>query len=509
MAALANSNVVVVWTSFNPAGSGGLLDVYGQILSPAGQKVGTGFLINQFVPHNQRTPAVATLNNGGFVVVWESDEQRTIAGVSTNHLFPDQVVNPSADIYARLYNSSGVAQGNEFLVNMDSNPCGTPGVAASSDGGFTVVWQSLDLSNIGNGLDIFARSFSSAGAGGTPVRVNSYLPGNQSTPRISAIATDFLVVWTSAIEDGSREGVYGRFLHQGGSLVGGEFRVNSTTTGPQMQPVVAADGINQFLAIWTDYTGSPNDTDLFAQRYMNVAALLPQMSAPFVYAPFVVSNGLYQPQLQISWPLMDGISISNYEIYVDGATTPMAATTGNVWTMTAANGLTVGTTHTFQLDYVTTDGRRPVLSPSASGTTWSGAYWGTPPMAVPFEWMAQYFGNNISAWPSLTADSDGDGMNNYQEFLAGTGPTDPTSALRVQIINVVSVQPANVALGQTLPGMYLSWNTQPGLTYQVQVTTDFTSWSNLGSPRFATGYVDSTYAGNGGAAYFRVLLLRQ
>jgi hypothetical protein len=57
--------------------------------------------------------------------------------------------------------------------------------------------------------------------------------------------------------------------------------------------------------------------------------------------------------------------------------------------------------------------------------------------------------------------------------------------------------------------MYLSWNTQPGLTYQVQVTTNFTSWSNLGSPRFAADVSDSIFVGGGTAGYYRVLLLRQ
>jgi len=117
---------------------------------------------------------------------------------------------------------------------------------------------------------------------------------------------------------------------------------------------------------------------------------------------------------------------------VDGAVTPMMLTTNTAWTMAAANGLADGSTHSFQLDYTTTDGRRSPISPSASGTTWLGYYWGTPANAIPVEWMTMYFGPQ-SSWPSTTADSDGDGMNNYQEFLAGTNPTNSASVLRVQI----------------------------------------------------------------------------
>ncbi len=502
VATLANSNVVLVWASFDQAGSSSLLDVYGQMFTPAGKKVGGEFLINQFTAYNQRSPAVAALKNGGFVVAWVSEQERSsfnLSGIdNTNGSLPAVVGLPSVDVYARFYNSNGVAQGNEFLVNTDNKSCSNPGVAVASDGKFMVTWAARDASNLTNGWDIYARAFSSAGVGGATVQVNSYVYGDQYAPRISAIDGDYLIVWTSLGQDGSREGVFGQFVHEDGSLVGPELRVNTTTVGQQMQPTVASDGVAQFLVVWTGFTFSAASMDLFAQRYANVSAVLQPMSAPFVYVPFVLDgNGVYQPQLQVSWPVLLGISVSNYEVYVDGAETPMALTNGNVWTMTAANGLAASSTHSFELDYVTTDGRRPpLLSPSASGTTWSGLNWG----GIPYEWMQQYFGNNILAWPLPTADSDGDGMNNYQEFLAGTIPTNSASVLRVQISN---------ASGQTSQEMYLSWNTQPGLTYQVQVTTNFTSWSNLGSPRFAAGSSDSIYVGSGSAGYYRVLLLRQ
>ena len=510
VAALTGSNVVVVWASFNQAGPGRLLDVYGQVLTPAGNKVGGEFLINQFTAYNQRSPAVAALKNGGFVVTWVSEQERrgfNLSGIdNTNGSAPAVAGSPSVDVYARFYNSNGVAQGNEFLVNTDYNPCSTPGVAVASDGTFMVAWAARDASNATNDWDIYARSFSGTNGGAT-VRVNSYVYGDQYAPRISAIGGDYMIVWTSLGQDGSREGVFGQYVHEDGSLVGPELRVNTTTAGQQMQPVVASDGAAQFLVVWMGFTFSPNSMDLFAQRYANVAAVLQPMSAPFVSAPFVLNgSGVYQPQLQVSWPVLQGISVSNYQVFVDGAVTPMVLTTNNTWTMTAANGLAASSTHSFQLDYVTTDGRSPLLlSPPASGTTWSGLNWG----GIPYEWMQQYFGNNILAWPLPTADSDVDGMSNYQEFLAGTNPTNAASVLRVQISNVSSGQSFVQRASQNLPGIYLNWNTQPGLTYQVQVTTNLTSWSNLGSPRFAAGSGDSIYVGGGSAGYYRVLLLRQ
>ena len=66
-------------------------------------------------------------------------------------------------------------QASEFLVNTDSNPCANPAVAAAADGSFMVAWGAIDLANPTNSWDIYARPFSSAGAGGAVVRVNSYL----------------------------------------------------------------------------------------------------------------------------------------------------------------------------------------------------------------------------------------------------------------------------------------------------------------------------------------------
>lgn len=498
VAVLGNGNVVVVWAGFNQAGPNSLLDVYGQIFSPSGQAVGGNFLVNQFISYNQRTPAIAALNGGGFVVTWVSEQERATApvlGTNTTYYTASTAATPSVDIYARLYDGSGNPSGSEFLVNSNFNPSANPVVAAAGDGSFLIAWDAFDMTDTTNEWDIYARSFSSNGVGGAVARVNTTLAGSQYAPRVSVIGLDYLVVWTSLGQDGSREGVYGQLLH-GVAPVGGEFRVNTTTIGQQMQPAVASDGASQFLVVWTSYTGSPYSFDLFAQRYINVAALVEPMAAPFVYAPFVVSNGVYQPQLVVSWPPLLGISVSNYEVYVDGAASPTGLTASNIWTMTAANGLTNSSTHSFQIDYVTTAGLRSPLSPSASGTTWSGPYWGSPNSPIPFEWMEQYYGYNISSWPSAGSPAVSGGPTLSQIFLSGGTPFDSTTWL-------------NTALASTPQGMFLSWNTQPGATYQVQQRTDMmAAWSNLGAPRFAAGNSDSIFVGGSPAGFYRIMLLR-
>lgn len=494
VATLTNGNVIIVWASFDEVGSSSLQDVYGRIFSPTGTPVTGEFLINQFTSYNQRTPAVAALANGGFVVAWVSEQERTVAAPSSGLQTPGQMAYPSVDVYARLYDGGGNAQGSESLVNSDYNPCANPALAVGSDGGFMVTWAARDMTSpYGNGLDIYARSFSSAGAGGTVIRVNSYLYGDQYGPRISSLGTDYLIVWTSLTP---QEGIYGQFLRGDGSKTGSQFEVNpptSLTVSKQIQPVIVSDGVSQFLAVWSGFTGLQYSFDLLAQRFLNTQQPLEPLPAPFVYAPFVVVSNAYQPQLVVSWSPVTGLAISNYEVYVDGASTPTVLTASNVWMMTSANGLAASSTHSFRVDYVTSDGRRAPLSPSTSGTTWSGAnYYG-----IPFEWMEEYYGYNFVNWPTnVNAPLAPGGLSLLQVFLSGGNPLDPGTWLRT-------------ALSNTPEGLFLSWNTQPGFTYQVQATTNLGTWTNWGSPRFAAGNSDAIFVGKSSAGYYRVMLLRQ
>jgi hypothetical protein len=52
----------------------------------------------------------------------------------------------------------------------------------------------------------------------------------------------------------------------------------------------------------------------------------------------------------------------------------------------------------------------------------------------------------------------------------------------------------------------ISWNTKPGGIYQVQSSTNYTTWNNYGSARTASGYTDSVdVLGSGGATIYRVV----
>lgn len=464
---LSGGNVVVVYSSYNQAASGSMQDVFAQILTPGGAKSGSEFLINTTTSFNQRSAAIAPLSDGRFVVVWVSEQQR---------------FENSTDVYGRIYAANGTAATGEFLINSSTNVCANPSVAPSADGGFLVAWMQLDLTASTNSWDVYARPFSGAAFGGVTRRVNTYTYGDQLAPKVSSIASDYQVVWTSMAQDGSFDGVYGQVLKSDGDLSASEFRVNTTTASQQIHPTISSDGVGTFLTVWSGFVGGANSFDLFAQRYVSTNAPLNAPGAPIVT---VISSNT----LSVSWPPVQGISITNYEVFADGATVATAVVTNTYWN---ATGLAAGSTHSYKLAYVVADGRRSPLSAATTNTTYISLWYFD---VIPQEWMAANFGSAFWTWPQPGIDSDNDGASNLNEFLAGTNPNDSNSVLKVRL------QP-------TSQGLFLNWNTQVGLMYQVQESTSVNVWSNVGGPRFASGLTDSMYVGGGSSAFYRIVRLR-
>ena len=252
VAALADGSAIVVWQSHGQDTKE--WGVYARKLLKSGlPTTGKEFLVNQF-KSNQRNPAVAALANGNFVVVWVSDQQRSLV---------------SSDVYARIFSAGGVALSDELPVNPGvTNFCSNPQVAALNDGGFTVVWAAKDLWTPTNGWDIWGRAFSAVGQPTVAAfRINTYLYGDQYLPRIASGPSGCLVVWTSLAQDGDREGVFGRFLAGGSEVSGKEFQVNTTWTSMQIHPCVAWDGMSQYLVVWSSFSGS-SGFDLYGQAYV-------------------------------------------------------------------------------------------------------------------------------------------------------------------------------------------------------------------------------------------------
>lgn len=485
VAVLNDGSVIVIWSSFNQDGS--YQGVFGQRFTSAGAKIGSEFAINQYTANNQRNASVAALSNGGFVVTWVSERPSQV--VTNPDLTPvdqgvwvQQVVN-RIEIKARLYDAQGVAAGNEFQVDASNLVCATPSVTGRADGGFSIVWAQLN-SDPANEWDVYARSFDSAGtASGAPFMVNQVMDGRQHTPKVVASGDQLFVLWTGASKTSYNDDVYARFvgLDAGGSL--NEFMVNFTKYSIQNQPALAISRAGQALVVWTSFVGGQNSGDLRAQRYNS--------NQPLPVGPTPVVSGRDSNSIIVSWSDLVGLGVSTYSVYIDGIANPVQVA-GNT-TQTIVYGLQPGTEYVCRVSYTLSDNRVSGLSSPGSGRTWGVD---SNSDGIPDDWQISYWGTSASKWGAPNDDSDGDGMTNYQEFLAGTDPRNAASSLKTEV--------------QMVDGLlYFKWNTVSGKVYQIQYSTDFHTWVNVGSQRLAASGEDSVFVEqSSGIGFYRIVLVR-
>ncbi len=482
-APVAGGGALVIWASYGQDDSGSeeaaggyrnLQGIFGQRLTATGEKLGGEFQLNQYVRFNQRNPALTRLASGKLVVVWVSERGtiNTQDGQTTDDV-------QGVDVYGRFLTESGEPAGDEFLISDPKILASSPSVTASGDG-FAVAWAQRSRESRETATEVMARFFGSAGsATSAPIVVNSHWFGDQFAPSVASAGGSVAVVWTSFGQDGSREGVYGQYL-SAGAKVGGEFRVNTTTASRQLYPRIVARANDGFLAFWSTFAGSPNDFEIYGQRY--------SMTLP--PAPQPVASALNANRIALAWPPVGGYDNLEYLVYVDGSSTPNV-TQDFYWNSSAA--FQPGSTHSFRLAFRLPGGAVSPVSQSVEATTW-GADENFD--GLPDDWQARYWGVNTDAWPAPNDDSDQDGMKNRDEFLAGTDPSKASSLLRSQV-------------SHSSQGTVLKWNTVPGLVYQIEESADLKSWRSVGSPRFARSSSDQAPVEKTGALrYYRVKRIR-
>ena len=117
----------------------------------------------------------------------------------------------------------------------------------------------------------------SASAAGGEFRVNSTTSGTQTTSfdALSAVASDAdgdsVVVWASDGQDGSGYGVFAQRYDSSGATVGSEFQVNTTTSNDQEDASVAMDDNGNFVVVWSSRNQDGSGEGIYARLYNNAA----------------------------------------------------------------------------------------------------------------------------------------------------------------------------------------------------------------------------------------------
>jgi hypothetical protein len=253
VAAGRDGRFVAVWESYGQDGSSE--GVFAQRYDAGGARVGGEFRVNTGTTATDYAATVAVQAGGGFVVTWSS----YVEGAP----FPD---GSGSAVLARRYDAAGTALGAEFVVNS-----GTLGyqsfsyVAAGPAGSFVVVWES-DTGD-GDTYGVFGQRFDASGLRlGGEFRVNSYTTGAQFSYNVS-IAADgrFVVAWGGS--DAMGAGAFVSRFSAAGARLGADLQVNTSATGVQIQPHVAADDNFNFVVAWTDSNADGSEYGVRARRF--------------------------------------------------------------------------------------------------------------------------------------------------------------------------------------------------------------------------------------------------
>jgi hypothetical protein len=125
---LPGGGFVVTWTSF-PNQDGSELGVFGRRYTAAGVPIGGEFRVNHFTAGIQNGSAIASLADGGFVVLWESEGQD----------------GSSYGVYGQRFNHLGARASGEFRVNTTTlGKQASPAVATMNNGGYVAVWETSE-----------------------------------------------------------------------------------------------------------------------------------------------------------------------------------------------------------------------------------------------------------------------------------------------------------------------------------------------------------------------------
>lgn len=148
VAVAPDGTFLVIWQSGELREPTRSLDIYGQLFSPSGERIGSEFLVNTTVESPQFHPAVAADPFGNFGVVWASFRPE-------NGAF-------GWDVRGRLFRRDGTPVASEFRLNttQTNNEAVYPELAFGGNGTFVAVWNADD----GDFDGVFSQRFAASPA---------------------------------------------------------------------------------------------------------------------------------------------------------------------------------------------------------------------------------------------------------------------------------------------------------------------------------------------------------
>ena len=247
---LDDGSFVVTWYGYKYDGFNS--EVFAQRFDTAGNKIGAEIQINTYTQDAQRKPSISSLNDGGFIVTWESWAQD----------------GDDWGIYVQRFDASSNPVGTETQVNTYTQG-GQGGISTAglSNGGYIVTWESYEQD--GDDLGIYAQRFdANSDKVGNEFLVNTYITGYQSRSDVTALLDGgYVITWRSYQQDGDASGIYAQRYDVNGIKVGNEFLVNTVTESTQNFPSIAALTDGGYVITWHSKYQDGSYYGIYGQRY--------------------------------------------------------------------------------------------------------------------------------------------------------------------------------------------------------------------------------------------------
>ncbi len=219
IARLQDGSFIVVWESEGQDGDD--TGIFARRVSSEGVPTGAEIAIPTTTADSQKDPTLATLADGRFVVVWHSSFQPR----------------------ARVFESNGSPVDSE--IELGSQSIRRPTVAADDTGGFAVTWRDPADDEI---------RFQRYDSVGMPLGLESVLGPSQDEARPDLRHWgdgEFLVVWEHrSPQDPSIRGIAGRFADSTGSPPSSRFFVSQTQSQIHEYPVIARAPSGEGVVLW-------------------------------------------------------------------------------------------------------------------------------------------------------------------------------------------------------------------------------------------------------------------
>jgi Ca2+-binding RTX toxin-like protein len=198
------------------------------------RKWGAETLVNTNVTGNQNSSAVTALTTGGYVICWTDEDPAGGDGAE-------------ASVKFQRYDSAGNKVGAETIANFTAaGDQSDPGVVATDDGGFVIIWRDVDAVEIeyrrfdanGTALDATDRAFA--------------LSGIQTAIAGAPLGSGFVIAFED--DNSGTDNIRVQRLLANGNPTGALIEVAASVTNDEVAPAIAELAGGGFVVAWEDDT---------------------------------------------------------------------------------------------------------------------------------------------------------------------------------------------------------------------------------------------------------------